>query len=191
MIHYLLVLSAVAASALGSPHENVKRQVTQLRDSYDFIIAGGGTAGLTVADRLTEAFPNRTFWILLCSFARLIHLSPSGTVLVVEYGDIEEGPPNFEPPGTPMASRWSFDSLPMPALNNRTAFLMLGQAVGGSSLINGQFFDRGSKHDYNEWRTLGSPDFNAAEHKWDWNGFAPFFKKVRLLDIAIYPCLFQ
>jgi hypothetical protein len=36
----------------------IKRQVSQLRDQYDFIIAGGGTSGLTVADRLTDAFPN-------------------------------------------------------------------------------------------------------------------------------------
>lgn len=36
----------------------VKRQVSQLRESYDFVIAGGGTSGLTVADRLTGAFPN-------------------------------------------------------------------------------------------------------------------------------------
>jgi choline dehydrogenase len=26
----------------------------QLRDAYDYIIVGGGTSGLTVADRLTE-----------------------------------------------------------------------------------------------------------------------------------------
>ena len=36
---------------------NVKRQASQLLDSYDFVIAGGGTSGLTIADRLTEAFP--------------------------------------------------------------------------------------------------------------------------------------
>jgi len=44
------------------------------------------------------------------------------------------------------------------------------QVVGGSSCINGMFFDRGSRHDYDAWRRVGSPDFDAASEKWDWNG---------------------
>ncbi|MBE3047556.1 hypothetical protein IMZ48_34595 [Candidatus Bathyarchaeota archaeon] len=36
-----------------------KRQVTELRDEYDFVIIGAGTAGLTVADRVSAAFPDR------------------------------------------------------------------------------------------------------------------------------------
>lgn len=36
-----------------------KRQVTELRDDYDFVIIGAGTAGLTVADRVSAAFPKR------------------------------------------------------------------------------------------------------------------------------------
>jgi choline dehydrogenase len=53
-----LLIGSLAALASAVPYAAVKRQITQLRDSYDFIIAGGGTCGLTVADRLTEAFPN-------------------------------------------------------------------------------------------------------------------------------------
>jgi choline dehydrogenase len=55
-------LTLPLASAL--PHAAVKRQVSQLRPNYDFIIAGGGTSGLTVADRLTEAFPESNCFII-------------------------------------------------------------------------------------------------------------------------------
>lgn len=47
----------LAALAAALPPAAVKRQVSQLRSHYDFVIVGGGTSGLTVADRLTEAFP--------------------------------------------------------------------------------------------------------------------------------------
>ncbi|KAK6829439.1 GMC oxidoreductase [Apiospora arundinis] len=75
----VLLLSALQALAQAIPDVVAKRQVTQLRDQYDFVILGGGTAGLTVADRLSEAFPRRT-------------------VLVVEYGEIEYGRGYFDPP---------------------------------------------------------------------------------------------
>jgi len=49
---------AALASAASVRQHNVKRQVSQLRDKYDFVIVGGGTSGLTVADRLTAALPS-------------------------------------------------------------------------------------------------------------------------------------
>lgn len=38
---------------------------TALKTSYDFVVVGGGTAGLTVADRLTENPTGKPFSILL------------------------------------------------------------------------------------------------------------------------------
>ncbi|RYO90990.1 hypothetical protein DL763_005161 [Monosporascus cannonballus] len=157
MISQVLVPLAFAGVALGSPSFNVKRQITDLRKSYDFIIAGAGTTGLTVADRLSAAFPDRS-------------------VLVVEYGDFDETPGTFDPPGGPPRAP-TFEYLPaVPGINNRTALLWVGKTVGGSSAVNGQFFDRGSRHDYDEWQALASPSSQNGI-KWDWEGLLPYFKK--------------
>jgi ribulose 1,5-bisphosphate synthetase/thiazole synthase len=52
----LLLTSAALARAL--PHHALAARVVDSElasaTDYDFIVAGGGTAGLTVADRLTE-----------------------------------------------------------------------------------------------------------------------------------------
>lgn len=110
-----------------------------------------------------------------------------GTVLVVEYGEIEYAPGVSRPPQTSgmqsggMASTWNLQSLPSPDVKNKTASVIVGKVVGGSSAVNGMYFDRGSRFDYDAWAQAGSPDFNGSQHNWDWSGIFPYFKKVSSL----------
>lgn len=113
-----------------------------------------------------------------------INMTSLGNTLVIEYGVVEDAEAVFEPPGGgPGNKRLNIQSLPIPALNNRRASLTVGMTVGGSSTINGQFFDRGHKLDYDDWAKIGSPEFDESEESWDWDNILPFFKKVRIYII--------
>jgi choline dehydrogenase-like flavoprotein len=136
----------------------IKRDVSQLESHYDYIIAGGGTSGLTIADRLTAAFPQRT-------------------VLVVEYGQLVNSTVILQPAATVPDPRYAFQitSQPEPGLNNRRFTVTVGNIVGGCSAINAQMFDRGSTADYDAWGAVTGDEYKAAG--WTWEGLLPYFKK--------------
>ena len=121
--------------------------------TYDYIIVGGGTSGLTVANRLTE--------------------DPSVTVLVVEYGYLDN---NFsvlipyEANFNNYRDAYNITSTPLIHLNNEPALVDAAATVGGGSVINGMFFDRASAADYNAWEQLGNEG-------WGWEGMLPYFIK--------------
>jgi len=103
---------------------------------------------------------------------------------VIEYGDEEYAPGVFDPPITvwgssQRASAFSFESLRNPEVKNLTATTLGGKVVGGSSAINGMFFDRPSKFDWDAYAEVGGPEFDEFEEKWDWEGIFPYYRKVR------------
>ncbi|KAK7978435.1 hypothetical protein PG988_005925 [Apiospora saccharicola] len=162
----LLLTLAAASSALGFAIPRSAQQARQIRDAsqllpeYDYVIVGGGTSGLTVADRLTED-PDVTVLVLEAGI-----FAPDEDVLPVRDG------------GTRRQPRYFFPSAPQEFLGGRTTDVWLGKMVGGSSGVNAMMSLRGSAEDYDRWGAL-FPD-NAQD--WSWDGMLPYFKKGLTLN---------
>ncbi|KAJ7628742.1 hypothetical protein FB45DRAFT_991099 [Roridomyces roridus] len=145
----LLPLRCVTARVTSSPSDIDG-------ETYDYIVVGGGLAGLTVAGRLTE--------------------NPSTSVLVVEAGaDDRENPEVYDvyefavALGAGMPLDWAY-----PAEEGRT--IEAGRTLGGSSSINGATWTRGSKAQYDAWADL--LELSEASVGWNWDGMLHYMKKA-------------
>ena len=128
-----------------------------MADSYDYVILGGGSAGATLAARLSEDASKTVCLVEAGGEGRdaLIRM-PLGCVLML---------PDF-----PKINNWCFETTPQPGLNGRKGYQPRGKALGGSSAINAMLYVRGHRGDYDEWADLGCEG-------WDWDSVLPYFRK--------------
>ena len=123
---------------------------------FDYVIVGAGSAGCTLAGRLSE--------------------DPSVSVCLLEAGGEDKSPLVHAPIGfafmgenTPL--NWHFDTAPQRHLNNRQGRQPRGRVLGGSSSINAMIYIRGSKADYDRWAAHGATG-------WSYEDVLPYFKKA-------------
>ncbi|KAK5134747.1 hypothetical protein LTR08_006122 [Meristemomyces frigidus] len=124
--------------------------------SYDFVIIGGGTAGLALATRLSQRLDD--------------------CILVIEAGPSALGEPKINIPGlkgSTIGTRydWNFTTVPQPHALNRKFSHPRGKVLGGSQALNLMTWDRGSKADYDAWEELGNPG-------WNWNSMYEHMLRV-------------
>ncbi|KAI0172392.1 putative GMC oxidoreductase [Hypoxylon sp. FL1284] len=146
-----------ARTGKPEPHLRFLTASSQVEPSYDYVIVGAGTAGLTIADRLTA--------------------DGNSTVLVIENGKIVDSPRiNQVYSGmAAMGPTWSYqiNSVPQVNLRNRTTAVIAGNLVGGSSAINAMMTVRGTSEDYDRWG-----NFFSNGSSWSWDGLLPYLKKA-------------
>ncbi|OBF39450.1 choline dehydrogenase [Mycobacterium sp. ACS1612] len=123
------------------------------RQSYDYIVVGGGTAGCVLAARLSE--------------------DPTIHVLLIEAGAREP----LEAMAVPAAwlsllgstAVWG-DSGAVNAFTGTRVATPRGRGLGGSSSINGLVFVRGHHTGYDAWTRCGAPG-------WGFDDLLPYFRR--------------
>ncbi|KAJ6515246.1 hypothetical protein C8R45DRAFT_203429 [Mycena sanguinolenta] len=162
---FFSVLFGFTVVYAASPQRRSTTDFTQLADkTFDFIIVGGGTAGLGLAARLAE-------WTNI-------------TVAVIEAGtDGTEFQDQITVPGmsyinslTGTSYDWQYTTTPQANAGGNVLSWPRGKGLGGSSAINGGFWCRGSSAEYDAWNTLQNGESGAED--WGWDTMQAYTKKA-------------
>jgi choline dehydrogenase len=124
--------------------------------AWDYVIVGSGSAGSTLAGRLSE--------------------NPERSVMLVEAGGWDRSP-LIRIPGlieraiTSRKLNWNYVGEADASIDGRKLTWAAGRTLGGSSSINGMVYGRGLPIDFDRWVEAGNPG-------WGWNDMLPYFKRL-------------
>ncbi|THU82406.1 hypothetical protein K435DRAFT_784636 [Dendrothele bispora CBS 962.96] len=143
---------------------------SSLKSSYDFVIVGGGLAGLTIASRLSE--------------------NSSTSVLVLEAGQTGDAVASQinEPANTYYDSLlgsgydWAYKTSSQSGMNGRQLDWPRGKVLGGSSAVNGMYLVRPSKVEIDAWAQMASSGNSGSSSPWAWDSFYAAMKKAETFD---------
>ncbi|XP_076653441.1 glucose dehydrogenase [FAD, quinone]-like [Halictus rubicundus] len=137
-----------------------------LKDEYDFVVIGAGSAGSVIANRLSE----NGNWSVLLLEAGLDEQTSADVPIMAS--NLQLSPAD-----------WQFKTEPTIdyclAMNGRRCNWPRGKVLGGSSVLNAMLYVRGNKRDYDGWEKQGNPG-------WDFESVLPYFKKSEDIRIEEY-----
>lgn len=160
VLPYLYTIAHAVYSAVpGAPGANA---------SYDYVVIGGGTAGITIASRLAE--------------------DPTLSVAIIEAGGFyETDNGNYSViPGLALSSPflsttvpyqpqplvdWSLVSVPQTGAGGRQIHYAQGKTLAGSSALNSMAYHRASSGTYQRWANL------VGDQSYTFTNLLPYFKK--------------
>jgi len=116
---------------------------------FDFVIIGGGTAGLALANRLSE--------------------NPQNSIAVLEAGKAHINDPLILKPDGWLGQfmnpeyDWRFPTVPQPHAGNAEVIWSRGKGLGGTSAMNLLGWTRPQREDLDAFEKLGNPGWNFEE----------------------------
>ena len=124
--------------------------------SFDYVIAGGGSAGCVLAARLAED-PHVSVCLIEAGGKgrNLFIRMPAGNGFVFGHPELD----------------WGYRSIPQARLGGRRIYFARGKALGGTSIVNGMVYMRGVPADYDNWRKMGL-------RGWGYCALLPYFLRA-------------
>jgi len=132
--------------------------------TFDYIVAGAGSAGCVLANRLSA--------------------DPRVSVLLLEAGGVDRHPLLRIPKGSGMLFEnekymWHYATTPF-GPDQHSEQWMRGKVLGGSSSVNGLIYNRGHRPDYDGLEQLGNKG-------WGWDDLLPIFKSFEDNEFGASP----
>lgn len=127
---------------------------------WDYIIVGGGSAGCVLANRLSA--------------------DPNTRVLLLDAGH-KDGAFSLKIPAGMISAiaddrfNWKYPASPDPSRGGVEDLWSAGKAIGGGSAINGMFYIRGHRSDFDRWAQIGCSG-------WDYESVLPHFRSIERFE---------
>ncbi|EAW11661.1 GMC family oxidoreductase [Aspergillus clavatus NRRL 1] len=133
--------------------------------TFDYVVIGGGTAGLAIASRLAEQGAGTVAVIEAGGFYELnngnLSQIPANDAYYVGK-DLDDWQPGVD---------WGFHTVPQAGAYGRASHYARGKCLGGSSARNYMAYQRGTKSSYQRWADM------VGDQSYAWENFLPFFEK--------------
>ena len=129
---------------------------SDVRETFDFIVVGAGSAGCVLANRLSEDGRHRVLLLEFGGSDRSVFIQMPAAL------SIPMNNPRYE---------WGYETEPEPHLGNRRLRTPRGKVLGGSSSINGLVYVRGNPLDFDRWQEEGATG-------WTYGDVLPYFRRA-------------